>query len=74
MDNSRDYYRGGFPGQYATRRLFRWSDGEYNCQYWQRLERNWKQWKNVKLVGGVKTPNCYSAEFRVESEAISILS
>jgi len=34
--------------------LFRWSDGEYNRQYWQRLERNWKQCKNVKLEKGVK--------------------
>ena len=25
-----------------------------NRQYWQRLERNWKQWKNVKPLGGVK--------------------
>ena len=39
-EDSKDYYRGGFPGRYATRRLFGWSDGEYDCQYWQRLERN----------------------------------
>ena len=25
-----------------------------DCQYWQKLERNWRQWKNVKPVGGVK--------------------
>ena len=54
MDDSKDYYKGRFPGQYATRRLFGWSDGEYDCQYWQRLERNWKWWKNVKPAGGVK--------------------
>jgi len=34
--------------------LFGWSDGEYDHQYWQRLERNWRWWKNVKLEGGVK--------------------
>jgi len=38
----------------ATRRLFGWSDGEYNRQYWERLERNWRWWKQVKPVGGVK--------------------
>ena len=54
MDNSKDYCRGGFPGQYTARRLFRWSDGEYDHQYWQRLEKNWKQWKNVKLVEEVR--------------------
>jgi len=58
-EDSKDYYRGGFPGRYATRRLFGWSDGEYNHQYWQRLKRNWKQWKNVKPVKGGKR-NCES--------------
>ena len=42
VEDSKDYYRGEFPGRYAARRLFGWSDGEYDRQYWQRLERNWK--------------------------------
>jgi len=49
-----DYWRGGLPGQYTARRLFGWSDGEYDRQYWQRLERNWRQWKKVELVEKVK--------------------
>jgi len=31
IDDSKDYYRGGFPGWYAARRLLGWSDGEYDC-------------------------------------------
>ena len=54
IKNDKDYWRGGFSGWYATRRLFGWSNSEYDKQYWQRLEHNWKQWKNVKLAGGVK--------------------
>ena len=54
VEDNRDYWRGGFPGRYAARRLFGWSDGEYDRQYWQRLEKNWKQWKNIKLAGGIK--------------------
>jgi len=34
--------------------LFGWSNGKYDRQYWQRLERNWRQWKQVKLAGGEK--------------------
>ena len=30
------------------------TDGEYDRQYWQRLECNWKHWKNVKQAEGVK--------------------
>jgi len=54
VQDDKGYYRGGFPGRYTARRLFGWSDGEYNRQYWQRLERNWRRWKQVKLVGRVK--------------------
>ena len=49
-ENNKDYWRGGFPGWYATRRLFGWSDGEYDKRYWQRLEKNWKRWKRVEPV------------------------
>ena len=54
VDDSKDYYKGEFPGQYAARRLFGWLDRECNRQYWQRLERNWRQWKHVRPVGEVK--------------------
>ena len=54
MEEDKDYWRGGFPRWHAARRLFGWSDGEYDRQYWQRLERNWKWWKNVKPAGREK--------------------
>ena len=38
--NDRNYWRGEFSGLYAARRLFGWSDREYDWQYWQRLEQN----------------------------------
>jgi len=41
-EDDRDYWRGGFSGQYTARRLFGWSDGEYDKRHWQRLEQNWK--------------------------------
>jgi len=54
VEDNKDYWRGGFPGWYAARRLFGWSDGECDCQYWQRLERNWRRWKNEKPAGREK--------------------
>jgi len=42
-EDNKDYWREGFPGQYAARRLFGWSNGEYGKRYWQRLEKNWKR-------------------------------
>jgi len=37
-----------------TKKLFGWSDKQYDEEYWERLERNWKQWKE-KRVKGQKT-------------------
>ena len=28
-----------------AKKLFEWSDKQYNEEYWRRLERNWRQWK-----------------------------
>ena len=54
MEDNRDYWREGLLDQYMARRLFGWSDGEYNRQYWPRLERNWRWWKNIKPAEEVK--------------------
>jgi len=54
MNKERDYWRGGLPSRYTARRLFGWSDKEYDQQYWQRLEKNWRQWKKVEPVERVK--------------------
>jgi len=31
-----------------ARKLFGWSDKQYDQEYWKRLERNWKKWKGEK--------------------------
>jgi len=54
MSEERDCWRGELPNRYTARRLFGWSDKEYDQQYWQRLERNWRRWKRVEPAGRVK--------------------
>ena len=39
------FRRGKLPGQFTAKKLFGWSDKQYDKKYWGRLERNWKQWK-----------------------------
>jgi len=39
------------PGRFTARKLFGWSDKRYNQEYWERLERNWRQWKGRWLRG-----------------------
>ena len=39
------FRREELPGQFTAKKLFGWSDKQYDEEYWRRLERNWKQWK-----------------------------
>jgi len=37
------FRRGELPGRFIAKKLFGWSDKQYDEEYWGRLERNWKQ-------------------------------
>jgi len=51
------FQQGELPGKFTAKMLYRWSDKQYNQEYWGRLERNWRQWKGKKPVkrGTMKT-------------------
>ena len=51
------FQQGELLERFIVKKLFRWSDKQYNQEYWERLERNWRQWKDKKLVrrGMMKT-------------------
>jgi len=40
------YKRGELPGRFTARKLFGWSDKRYDQEYWGRLKRNWRRWKD----------------------------
>ena len=52
------FKRGELPEQFTARKLFGWSDKRYNEEYWAKLERNWRQWrqKTVDLTNYHKWP------------------
>ena len=45
------FRRGELPGRFTAKKLFGWSDKRYNQEYWRRLERNWRQWKERQSRG-----------------------
>ena len=45
------FRRGELPGQFTAKKLFGWSDKQYDKKYWGRLERNWKQQKGGQTRG-----------------------
>jgi len=48
VEDDQDYWREEFPSRYAARKLFGWSDGEYNRKYWERLDKRWRKWKGLR--------------------------
>jgi len=42
------FRRGELPGRFTVRKLFGWLDEKYDKEYWARLERNWRRWKEGK--------------------------
>ena len=45
------FKRGELPGQFTARKLFGQLDKRYDEEYWARLERNWRQWKEGRTRG-----------------------
>jgi len=44
------FKRGELPGKFMAKMLYRWSDKQYDQEYWGRLERNWRRWKGRRPV------------------------
>jgi len=40
------FQRGELPERFTAKKLFGWSDKRYDQEYWGRLERNWRRWKD----------------------------
>jgi len=36
------------PGRFTAKKLYGWSDKQYDQEYWGRMEKNWRQWKGKK--------------------------
>jgi len=51
------FQQGELPGRFTAKKLYGWSDKRYDQEYWGRLERNWKRWKDRRPVrrGTMKT-------------------
>jgi len=43
VEDDQDYWKGGFSGRYAARKLFGWSDEEYDKKYWEKLDKRWRK-------------------------------
>jgi len=44
------FRRGELPGRFTTKKLYRWSNKQYDQKYWGRMEKNWRRWKDKKAM------------------------
>jgi len=44
------FRREELPGRFTAKKLYGWSDKQYDQKYWGKLERNWRRWKGRRPV------------------------
>jgi len=55
--------------QFIAKKLFGWSDKQYDQEYWRRLERNWKRWKGGQMRGQRTIETIKEEEEEIEQES-----
>ena len=63
------FRRGELPGRFTAKKLFGWSDKQYDKEYWGRLERNWKQQKGEQTRGQRTMETIKEKEEEIEQES-----
>ena len=56
-------------GQFTAKKLSRWSDKQYDKEYWGKLERNQKQWKGGQTRGQRTMETIKEEEEEIEQES-----
>jgi len=52
--------------------LYRWSDKQYDQEYWGRMEKNWRRWKDKKPTKRETMKTIPEAEEETEEEKSGI--
>jgi len=60
------------PGRFTVKKLYGWSDKQYDQEYWGRMERNWRRWKGKKPARRGMMKTILEEEEEVEEEKLEI--
>ena len=66
------FRREELPERFITKKLFGQSDKQYNKEYWKRLERNWRQWKEGQTRGRRTLETIWEKEEEIEQKELEI--
>ena len=50
MAEERDFRRGELPGKFMAKMLYEWDDRKFEEEYLNKLEKNWKRWKENRRI------------------------
>jgi len=60
------------PGRFTAKKLYGWSDKQYDQEYWGRIERNWRQWKGKKTARRGTMKMIPEEEEEIEEEKLGV--
>ena len=61
-----EYKRMELPGKYTAKLLYRWDDQKFEEEYLNKLEKNWKRWKEDRQID--ESEYLKGAEEKMEEE------
>ena len=50
VEEEREYKRMELPGKYTAKLLYGWNDRRFEEEYLNKLEKNWKRWKEDRQI------------------------
>jgi len=50
VEEEREYRRMELPGKYMVKLLYGWDDQRFEEEYLNKLEKNWKKWKEDRQI------------------------
>ena len=63
-----EYRRMELPGKYTAKLLYGWDDRKFEEEYLNKLEKNWKKWKEDKKIDEDKHLERIEAKMEEENE------
>ena len=65
-----EYRRMELPGKYTVKLLYRWDDWKFEEEYLNKLEKNWKKWKEDRQIDESEYLRMVEEKMEEENEKI----
>ena len=70
VEEEGEYRRMELPGKYTAKLLYGWDDQKFEEEYLNKLEKNWKQWKEDRQIDESKHLRRVEEKMEKENEKI----